>query len=83
MFDLRNTRINYKMSSKTVRPHILKKSSFNLRPGSFQHFFIWMLTDTFLMLLMTAGMLAMVNKIKGLCDWITENKWISILLMIS
>nr|CAH8865724.1 unnamed protein product [Trichobilharzia regenti] len=30
----------------------------------------------------TAGMLAMVNEIKGLCDWITKNKWISILLTL-
>ncbi|CAH8866019.1 unnamed protein product, partial [Trichobilharzia szidati] len=71
-----------KMSSKIARSDILKTSSFGLRPGGFLHFFIWMMIDTFLMLLMTVGMLVMVNKINGLCNWITENKWISILLIL-
>ncbi|CAH8865813.1 unnamed protein product [Trichobilharzia szidati] len=41
-----------------------------------------MVIDTIVMLLVTLTMVVMVNKIKGLCVWITEHSWLTILLIL-
>nr|CAH8865814.1 unnamed protein product [Trichobilharzia regenti] len=53
-----------------------------MRPGSLLHFFVWMLIDTLLMLLVTLTMVVMVNKIKALCIWITTHSWLTIVLIL-
>nr|CAH8865736.1 unnamed protein product [Trichobilharzia regenti] len=70
------------MSNQTVQCPRLKNSSLSLRPGSLFHFFIWMIIDTLLMLLVTVTMVVMVNTIKELSDWLQEHSWLTVLLIL-
>ncbi|CAH8865995.1 unnamed protein product [Trichobilharzia szidati] len=70
------------MSSQTVQLNRLKNSRLNMRPGSLLHFFVWMLIDTLVMLLLTLTMIVMVNKIERLCQWVTAHSWLTILLIL-
>nr|CAH8865746.1 unnamed protein product [Trichobilharzia regenti] len=73
---------NHKMSGRSLRINRLKNSRLSMRSGSLLHFFVWMLIDTFVMLLVTLAMVVMVNKIEALCIWITTHSWLTIVLIL-
>nr|CAH8865788.1 unnamed protein product [Trichobilharzia regenti] len=70
------------MSNQTVQFPRLKISSLGFRPGSLFHFFIWMIIDTLLMLLVTATMVVMVNTVAGLSEWVKKYSWLTLLLIL-
>ncbi|CAH8865937.1 unnamed protein product [Trichobilharzia szidati] len=70
------------MSMKHERSNHLKNTHLSLRPGSLLHFFVWMIIDTMLMLLVTLTMVVMVNKVKELCFWIKDHSWVTIVLIL-
>nr|CAH8865802.1 unnamed protein product [Trichobilharzia regenti] len=74
--------INHKMSNQTVQFPRLKNSSLGFRPGSLFHFFIWMIIDTLLMLLVTTTMVVMVNTVAGLSEWVKKYSWLTVLLIL-
>ncbi|CAH8865233.1 unnamed protein product, partial [Trichobilharzia szidati] len=61
------------MSMKHERSNHLKNTPSKLRQGRLLYFFIWMVIDTLLMLLVTLTMVVMVNRVKELCFWIKEH----------
>nr|CAH8865728.1 unnamed protein product [Trichobilharzia regenti] len=70
------------MSNQTVQFPRLKNSSLGFRPGSLFHFFIWMIIDTLLMLLVTTTMVVMVNTVAGLSEWVKKYSWLTVLLIL-
>ncbi|CAH8831492.1 unnamed protein product [Trichobilharzia szidati] len=75
--------IQRQMSSQISTLSTWKSMHVNKTSNRFLNYFIWMLVDAFLMILVTAGMVVMVNTIGKLDTWIEKHYYVSYIFMFS